>query len=226
MTRHREPSGGWHDKRKVCTGQRRQNRLICAFPSKCRQPTAKAHSRSIRFRARETPLLMSRCVFSRGRRPVGKYPPIWRQVRVSRNAVRAARERSLYRAIVCPTPLAGPTCRHSSGVHMMASASCTTAMTRRSDNGPLSRLRFPRRCVAEVFAVLKPGSNLQRLFQLVVVDVGPAGGRLPVDSRGLRAGGQRLPPPPSQVGQVGGQVVQRAGQYRGSSAPHAGSSTG
>ena len=25
-------------------------------------------------------------------------------------------------------------------------------------------LGFPRRCVAEVFAVLKPGSNLQRLF--------------------------------------------------------------
>ena len=64
------------------------------------------------------------------------------------------------------------------------------------DNGPLSLLRFPRRCLVEVFAVLKPGSNLQRLFQLVVVDIGPPCGQLPVNLGGLLDRGQRLLPPP------------------------------
>ena len=96
-------------------------------------------------------------------------------------------------------------------LHIMKPARGTKAMAGGSDNGPLSRLRFPRICVAEVLAVLKPGSNLQRLFQLVVVDIGPADGQLPVDSRGLRVGRQRRLPPP-RVGQPIGQVVQRAGQ--------------
>ena len=68
-----------------------------------------------------------------------------------------------------------------------------------------------RGCVAEVFAVLKPGSNSQRLFQLVVVGIGPSGGQLPADGDGLLDRGQRLLPPP-QVGQPDRQVVQRRGQ--------------
>ena len=55
----------------------------------------------------------------------------------------------------------------------------------RPDNGPLSRLRFPRGCVA--FTVLKPGSKSQRLFQLIV-GIGPPGG--------LLDGGQRVLPRP------------------------------
>ena len=62
-----------------------------------------------------------------------------------------------------------------------------------SDNGPLSRLRFPRGCV--VFTVLEPVSKSQRLFQLVV-GIGPPGGQFPVDLGGLLDGGQRVLPRP------------------------------
>ena len=55
--------------------------------------------------------------------------------------------------------------------------------------------------------MLEQGSNSQRLFELVVVGVGPPGSQLPADVDGLAAGGQRvlapphLPEPVRQVGQ-------------------------
>jgi hypothetical protein len=67
--------------------------------------------------------------------------------------------------------------------------SARKAIARVSDNGPLSRLRFPRGCVA--FTVLEPVSKSQRLFQLVV-GIGPPGGQFPVDLGGLLDGGQRV----------------------------------
>ena len=82
---------------------------------------------------------------------------------------------------------------------------------RESDNGPLSLLGLPRGCVAEVLAVLKPGSNSQRLFQLVLVGIGPLGGQLPADGDGFLDRGQRILPP-AQVAQPVCQVVQRPGQ--------------
>jgi len=81
-------------------------------------------------------------------------------------------------------------------------------MVEASDNGPLSRLRFPLGCVA--FTVLEPVSKSQRLFQLIV-GIRPPRGQFPVDLGGLRDGGQRALPS-TQVGQAGRQVIQRAGQ--------------
>ena len=78
-------------------------------------------------------------------------------------------------------------------VHMMASGDRHGSYGRGSDNGPLSRLRFPRGCVA--FTVLEPVSKSQRLFQLVV-GIGPPGGQFPVDLGGLLDGGQRVLPRP------------------------------
>ena len=97
-------------------------------------------------------------------------------------------------------------------LYMMASGKAARkAATGTRDNGPLSRLRFPRGCVA--FTVLEPVSKSQRLFRLAVVGIGPPGGRSPVDLGGLLDGGQRVLPP-AQVGQAGRQVIQRAGQVR------------
>jgi hypothetical protein len=61
------------------------------------------------------------------------------------------------------------------------------------DNGPLSRLRLLRRCVAEVFAALKSGSDRpQRLLRLVLVDIRPSGGQLPANFDGSLTNGQSL----------------------------------
>jgi hypothetical protein len=68
-----------------------------------------------------------------------------------------------------------------------------------------------RRCAAEVFAVLKPGSNSQRLLQLVAVGIGPPGGQLPADGDRFLGRGQRVLSPP-QLPEPGRQVVQRADQ--------------
>jgi hypothetical protein len=37
----------------------------------------------------------------------------------------------------------------------------------RPDNGPLSRLRFLRRCVVDICALVQPGDDLERLLQLL-----------------------------------------------------------
>jgi hypothetical protein len=63
------------------------------------------------------------------------------------------------------------------------------------------------------FTVLKPGSSLQRLLELLTVGVGPSGGQFPADGDRLLDGVQRLIPAP-QSGQIGRQVIQRAGQVR------------
>ena len=63
-----------------------------------------------------------------------------------------------------------------------------------SPDGPLSRLTLPGGCVA--FTVLKPGTDSQRSFQLVVVGIGPPGGRLPVGLGGFLDRGQCVLPPP------------------------------
>ena len=44
-------------------------------------------------------------------------------------------------------------------------------------------------------AVLEPGSNSQRLLQLVAVGIGPPGGQLPADGDGFLDRGQRVFPP-------------------------------
>ena len=62
-----------------------------------------------------------------------------------------------------------------------------------------------------MFTVLEPISRSQRLFQPVVVGIGPPGGQTPVDLGGLLDGGQRVLPP-AQVGQAGRKIIQRAGQ--------------
>ena len=46
--------------------------------------------------------------------------------------------------------------------------------------------------IAEVFAALKAGNNLQRVIQFVAVGIGARGGQLPVDSDGFLARGQRV----------------------------------
>jgi len=82
-------------------------------------------------------------------------------------------------------------------------------MARASDNGPLSRLRFPRGCVA--FTVLERISRSQRLSQPMVVGIGLPGGQFPVDLGGLLDGRQRVLPP-AQVGQAGRKIIQRSDQ--------------
>ena len=91
---------------------------------------------------------------------------------------------------------------------------------RRPDNGPLSLPWVPRGCVAEVFAVLKPGSNSQRLFQLVAVGIGPpaASSRQIATASSIAASASsRRPSSPSRIdrlfseGQVGPERV-RAGR--------------
>jgi hypothetical protein len=47
-----------------------------------------------------------------------------------------------------------------------------------------------------VFTVLKPGSNVQRLLELLLVGIRPSGGQLPADGDGFRTRGQRVLPPP------------------------------
>ena len=59
--------------------------------------------------------------------------------------------------------------------------------------------------------MLKQGSNSQRLFQLVVIGIGPPGSQLPADGDGFLDRGQRVLPL-AQVGQPEREVVQRRGE--------------
>ena len=85
-------------------------------------------------------------------------------------------------------------------------------MTEGSDNGPLSLLLLLRGCVAEVFAILNPGSKAQRLLQLVSIGIGPPGGQLTADGDGFLDRGQRLFPPARRPGQPPGCSATWPGQ--------------
>ena len=62
-------------------------------------------------------------------------------------------------------------------------------------------------------AVLKPGKNSQRLFQLAAIGFRPLGSQLPADGDGFLDCGQRVLRT-AQAGQDETQAVQRRGQAR------------
>ncbi len=84
---------------------------------------------------------------------------------------------------------------------------------------PVTRTVLPRQfgscrsaatgSVTEVFAVLEPGSDSQRLLQLVEVRIGPPDGELPVDGGGSLARDQD--PPASPERPAGSTCCQRGG---------------
>jgi len=90
---------------------------------------------------------------------------------------------------------------------------------------PVTRTVLPRQfgscrsaatgSVTEVFAVLEPGNDSQRLLQLVEVRIGPPDGELPVDGGGSLARDQD--PPASPERPAGSTCCQR-GSHSGSEA--------
>lgn len=110
-----------------------------------------------------------------------------------------AARRGLRSRVGCPRCACAPPRRHTAGYPVIGSEArsarchpshcslatrsimhamhCGSTACHERNNGPLSRLRFPRGCVA--FTVLEPVSKSQRSFRLVVVGIGPPGGQFP-----------------------------------------------